>query len=127
MKKIALSLAISSMMLMANDTTITATMSLMNQGLTEVQSGFMYNNKENVMKGIKIMESANSIFKHVDVRTFIPNNNKVQVTKNINNNLEKNLEILKQDVKKRRYSDATKSYANVMNNCLACHTVIRGW
>ncbi len=127
MKKVALSLAISSIALFASSTTITATMGLMNQGLTEVQSGFMHNDRESVLKGIKIIQNANSIFKDVDVATFIPNNRKVQVTKNINANLDKNLKTLKEDVKARRYADATKSYAKVMNNCLACHTIIRGW
>jgi len=127
MRKVALSLAISSIALFASSTTITATMSLMNQGLTEVQSGFMHNDREDVLKGIQIIKNANSIFKHVDIATFIPNNRKVQVTRNINTNLDKNLKLLEKDVKARKYADATKSYAKVMNNCLACHTIIRGW
>lgn len=127
MKKVALSLAISSITLFASSATITATMSLLNQGLTEVQSGFMHNDRENILKGIEIMKNANSIFKTVDVSTFIPNNRKIQVTRNINANLDKNLQLLKKDVKDKRYADATKSYAKVMNNCLDCHIIIRGW
>lgn len=127
MKKTILAMLASSAFLMAGNTTITATMSLMSQGLNEVQSGFMHNNAEDVMSGLEVLENANSIFKKVDVSTFIQHNNKVQVTKNINTNLEKNLAQLRKDVEAKKYAAATKSYAEVMNNCLACHTIVRGW
>lgn len=127
MKKIVLALTISSVIALASDTTITATMSLLDEGLNEVQSGFMHNNTKDILSGISVMKNANAIFKKVDVSVFIPHNNKIQVTKNINKNLEKNLQDLKKNIEHKKYADATKSYANVMNNCLACHTVVRGW
>ncbi|MDX1809816.1 MAG: cytochrome C [Sulfurospirillaceae bacterium] len=127
MKKTVLALAISSVFALANNTTITATMSLMYQGLNEVQSGFMHNNEKNILQGIDLLENSNAIFKKVDVSVFIPHNNKIQVTKNINANLQHNLKELKSNIENKKYADATKSYANVMNNCLACHTIVRGW
>jgi hypothetical protein len=127
MKKTILALAVTSVMAMANDTTVTATMSLMSQGLNQIQSGFMYNNNSDMEKGIATIESAKSIFNQVDVSKFIPNNNKIQVTKNINENLSKNLLILKKDIEAKNYAKATKDYSEVMNNCLACHTIVRGW
>ena len=58
---------------------------------------------------------------------FIQHNNKIQVTKNINANLEKSLQQLKKDIAAKHFAAEAKSYASVMTNCLACHTVIRGW
>ena len=127
MKKTILALALASTLSMATETTITATMSLMSQGLNQVQTGLMYNNQEDIKAGISVLENANAIFKKVDVSTFIKNNHKIQVTKNINDNFDASLKKLKEDVNARRYGDATKSYANVMKNCLSCHTIIRGW
>ena len=127
MKKIVLGMLVSSVIAMADATTIDATMKLMNQGLQEVQSGFVYNNKDGIIRGVETIQSANSIFTHVDVASFIPNNSKVQVTKNINESLSKDLEALKKAVENKQYADATKKYAKVVNDCMACHTIVRGW
>ena len=68
MKKTLLALAVSSVVVMASDTTINATMSLMTQGMKQVQSGLLQGKKAEVVKGIDILEGANSIFKNVDVK-----------------------------------------------------------
>jgi hypothetical protein len=127
MKKIILALSLTVAASFANDTTINATMDLMNQGLQQVQKGFVYNSKEDILRGIETIESANSIFTHVDVSTFIKNNSKIQVTKNINANLTKELKNFKQAVVAKDFSEATAQYAKVLNDCVSCHTIIRGW
>ena len=127
MRKIILTLAATSVMVLADSTTIDATMKLMKQGLERAQSGFVYNDKEELKRGIETLESSNAIFNNVDVSVFIPNNNKIQVTKNINKNLTKNLKALKKSIADEKYSEATKHYAEVVNNCISCHTIIRGW
>ncbi len=127
MKKIILALALTSVATFANETTIDATMKLMDQGLNQVQRGFIYNSKSDIIRGVETIESANSIFTHVDVSTFIKNNSKIQVTKNINENLTEHLEALKKDVAADKYSDAGAKYAKVLNDCVSCHTIIRGW
>lgn len=127
MKKVILALALTSAATFASDTTIDATMQLMKQGMEQVQQGFMYNSKEDIRKGIETLENSNAIFKNVDVSKFIANNNKIQATKNINKNLEVNLKALKDASKAGNYSDATKYYGKVTNDCVSCHTIIRGW
>jgi hypothetical protein len=127
MKKTLLALALTSVVAFSNETTIDATMKLMDQGLNQVQKGFIYNFKGDIMRGIETIESANSIFTHVDVSTFIKNNNKIQVTRNINENLKEHLKELKQDILDDKYSDAGAKYAKVLNDCVSCHTIIRGW
>jgi len=127
MKKIILSLTLTAMASFASETTITATMSLMEEGLSQVQKGFLYNSQSDIVRGVETIESANSIFTHVDVSTFIKNNSKIQVTKNINANLTKHLAALKTDVKAKKFTDASVQYAKVVNDCVSCHTIIRGW
>jgi protein associated with RNAse G/E len=127
MKKMVLALAASSVIAFAGDTTINATMSLMTQGMNQVQAGFLYSNRTDVENGIKVMKDANAIFSKVDVASFIPHNNKTQVTKNISGNLTQNLQKLSDAVEKRNMSDATKAYGEVTANCIACHQIIRGW
>jgi len=127
MKKIILSLALTAVASFSSETTITATMSLMEDGLSQVQKGFIYNSQADIIRGVETIESANSIFTHVDVSTFIKNNSKVQVTKNINENLTKHLSALKKDVNAKKFTDASVKYAKVLNDCVSCHTIIRGW
>jgi cob(I)alamin adenosyltransferase len=126
-KKLTVALVASSVFLLANDTTITATMGLMSQGLSQLQSGFMYNKKDDIVKGISILKNANSIFSEVDVSTFIPNNNKIQVTRNINENMQNHLNQLSANIASKSYFNATESYGKVMKDCMSCHKIIRGW
>lgn len=127
MKKIILALAVSSVFAFASETTVNATMSLMTQGMNQVQNGFLYSDKKAIAEGIKTIESANSIFTKVDVSTFIKNNSKIQVTKNINKHLTVDLKAFKKAVKSENYTDATKQYGKVLANCIACHKIVRGW
>jgi hypothetical protein len=127
MKKMILALAASSILALANDTTVNATMSLMTQGMNQVQAGFLYSNKEDIASGIAVLENANAIFTNVDVSTFIKNNNKIQVTHNINKNVSKHLKALKKAVAAGNYTDATREYGELTANCIACHKIVRGW
>ena len=127
MKKIILALAASSVLVLASDATINATMKLMEQGLNDVQSGFVYHDKEKLNRGIATLEGSNAIFSNVDVSVFIPNNAKVQVTKNINQNLADALKTLKASVADKNYAQASEDYGKVVKSCISCHTIIRGW
>lgn len=127
MKKVILALVMTSVIALADATTVLATMKLMNQGMSEVQTGFLYNNKEALSKGISTLENANAIFSTVDVTSFIPHNNKVQVTKNINKNLADDLKAFKKSVDEKNFADATANYGKVLNDCISCHIIIRGW
>ena len=127
MKKVILALALTSAATFANEATINATMQLMKQGMEQVQKGFMYNSKSDIVQGIDTLENSNAIFKHVDVTKFIKHNNKVTVTKNITSNLEDDLKALKKAVSANEFADAAALYGKVTNDCVSCHTIIRGW
>jgi len=126
MKKTILALVTCSVLSIASETTIDATMKLMQQGMNQINIGFMLNSKEDIKQGLSTLENANSIFTRVNVADFI-NSNKVTVAKNINENLAEDLTSLKKAVAASKYADATAEYAKVLNNCVACHTIVRGW
>jgi cytochrome c556 len=127
MKKIVLALTATAALTFAADTTVSATMSLMNEGMAKVQKGLMYNDTESINEGIKTLENSNAIFKNVDVSTFIPNNHKIGTTKKIGQNLSSELKSLKTALNKRNFTDISNAYSKVLNNCMACHQVVRGW
>jgi L-cystine uptake protein TcyP (sodium:dicarboxylate symporter family) len=126
MKKALLALAATSVLALANDTTIDATMGLMTQGIQEVQNGFINNDKKEISRGIEILHNANAIFEKVDVTTFIPNNKRGQVTKNISKNFSKDVKALKKSIEANDYNSAAKQYGQVISNCMACHKIVRG-
>ena len=126
MKKVILALVTCSVLSIASETTIDATMKLMQQGMNQIHTGFLLNSKEDIKQGIATVENSNAIFTHVNVADFIKSN-KITVAKNINKNLAKDLKALKKAVNNSKYSEATKQYAKVLNECVACHTIIRGW
>lgn len=101
-------------------------MKLMQQGMTQIQKGFVFNSKQDIQEGILTVESSNAIFAHVNVADFVKTN-KVAVAQNINKNMTQDLKALKKAVSEAKYSEATKQYAKVLNECVACHTIIRGW
>ena len=126
MKKVILALVACSVLSIANETTIDATMKLMQQGMNQINTGFMLNSKEDIKQGLTTLENSNSIFTRVDVASFT-NSNKVTVTKNINENLDTHLKALKKAINNSQYSEATTEYGKVLNQCVACHSTIRGW
>jgi cytochrome c556 len=126
LKTMAFALLLSTTASFANDTTIQSTMELMRTGAEQVQTGFLYNNKELLNIGVETIINANNIFKNVDVSTFI-NNNKVQVTRNINKNIQSDLDDLKEALAKNDVNSATTLYGKVIGDCVSCHTIIRGW
>lgn len=126
MKKVILALVTCSALSMASEATIDATMKLMQQGMNQINTGFMLNSKADIQEGLLTLENSNAIFTRVDVAKFIKSN-KVTVAKNINENLSTHLVSLKKAIDNSQYSEATTQYAKVLNQCVACHSTIRGW
>lgn len=126
MKRILLALVTCSVLSIASEGTIDATMKLMQQGMDQIHMGFTHNSKADIIRGIETVENSNAIFVHVNVADFMKNN-KVAVAENINKNMTRDLKALKKSVNEGKYSDATQNYGKVLNDCISCHTIIRGW
>jgi len=127
MKKIILSILTGAIIVSANsDTTVDATMSLMEKGKNDIQKGFLYNDKALIKEGISIVKDANNIFGTVDVKSFL-NNDKTQVVSNIHKNISKSLKSLEKSINNKEYAKASNQFGKVLNDCVSCHTVIRRW
>ena len=127
MKKIILSILTGAIIASANsDTTVDATMSLMEKGMNSIQKGFLYNDSKLIKEGISIVKDANNIFGTVDVKSFL-NNDKTQVVSNIHKNISKSLKSLEKSIDNKEYAKASNQFGKVLNDCVSCHTVIRRW
>lgn len=114
---------------MANET-LALNMSQMENGLSNVQKGFLYNAPALIKGGVSEIQKANALFHDADAtKKFLPKEK--QHMSNIAFNAAKRIdassnELLKA-LNKKEYSKAHKSYSEIINACGACHAVVRGW
>lgn len=128
MKKLILTLSALATLASADSTkTINETMASMEQGMNTIQKGFFYNQKATILEGIETVTNANSIFSKVDSQSFTKGSKATQVISNIHKNVADDLKVFKKLINENKFADASKQYGKVVNNCVACHTVIRKW
>ncbi len=128
MKKVLLTLSALATLAMAdNKATINDTMAAMEKGMNTIQKGFLYNQKATILEGTETVITANSIFSKVDTQSFTNGSKATQVISNIHKNIATDLKVFKNLINENKFADASKQYGKVMNDCVACHTVIRKW
>ncbi|MDP3119783.1 MAG: hypothetical protein Q8N01_05165 [Sulfuricurvum sp.] len=127
--KLALMCVLSSVA-MANTTTLLETMRDMENGLSNVQKGFLYNNPVLIKEGVDAIHAANALFNNMDeTKRFLPREK--QHLSNVALNASKRINTastnLLKAVEKKQFSKASQSYSELVNACTACHGVVRGW
>ena len=93
--------------------------------MATIQKGFLYNQKASLLEGADAVINANSIFEKVDTKAFTNGSKATQVISNIHGNLATSAKKFKKAVEANKFADATGLYGKIVNDCVACHTVIR--
>ncbi len=114
---------------MANET-LALNMSQMENGLSNVQKGFLYNAPVLIKGGISEIQKANAVFHNADAtKKYLPKEK--QHMSNIAFNAAKRIDASSNELikalNKKEYSKASQSYSEIVNACTACHAVVRGW
>jgi hypothetical protein len=129
MKKLVLSLSVLAVLgLQATD--INTNMQTMRDGLLEIQDGFLYNNKDAVVVGIKKIEKANEIFHSKEaVEKYLPKEKKKMagVTLLSAKRLNSDLEAMNAYISDNKMLEAAEIHSDVMKDCTRCHAIVRGW
>jgi CHAD domain-containing protein len=112
------------------DETLALNMSQMENGLSNVQKGFLYNAPTLIKGGVSEIRKANALFHNVDAsKKYLPKEK--QHMSNIAFNAAKRIDSASDDLikalNKKEYSKASQSYSEIVNACTACHAVVRGW
>lgn len=112
------------------DETLALNMSQMENGLNNVQKGFLYNAPALIKGGVSEIHKANALFHNVDAsKKYLPKDK--QHMSNIAFNAAKRIDSASDDLiralNKKEYSKASQSYSEIVNACTACHAVVRGW
>ncbi len=99
-------------------------------GLNNIQKGFLYNNMALVRNGIKEVRSANEMFHNMDeIKKYLPKDKQhmgniaFNASKRINNAVDE-MEIY---LATNEMNKAQHTYSDIINACSACHAVVRGW
>ena len=105
-------------------------MSQMENGLSNVQKGFLYNAPVLIKGGISEIQKANALFHNADAtKKYLPKEK--QHMSNIAFNAAKRIDASSNELikalNKKEYSKASQSYSEIVNACTACHAVVRGW
>ncbi|AFV98492.1 MULTISPECIES: hypothetical protein [unclassified Sulfuricurvum] len=114
----------------AADDTLALNMSQMENGLNNVQKGFLYNAPALIKGGVAEIQKADALFHDADAtKKYLPKDK--QHMSNIAFNAAKRIDTASNDLikalDKKEYSKAHKSYSEIVNACTACHAVVRGW
>ncbi len=112
------------------DNTLSINMSQMENGLNNVQKGFLYNNPVLIKEGVAEIHSANALFHNIEeTKKYLPKDKKHM--SNIAFNASKRIDSASADLlkslEKKQFSKAHQSYSEIINACGSCHAVVRGW
>lgn len=109
---------------------ISEVMAKMENGLNQIQKGFLYNNIELIKSGVDEIEKENMIYH--DQKNILPMlpKNKLQM-KNAailtSNRIDNSAKEIKEYIKHKKIRNAYDAYSSMLNACTDCHTIVRGW
>lgn len=102
----------------------------MENGLANVQKGFLYNNVDLIKSGVDQIQKENTIYHDRKViKSMLPDNKKQMenlaliTAKKIENSTEE----IKSYLALKQMKKAHASFADIVNACTDCHTLVRGW
>jgi len=103
----------------------------MEQGMNQIQVGFIHHNKSSIASGIKLVRSGIKLYtgKEGDFRKFLPEGKKhlANVAENSAKNVLASLNVIEANIKIKNIKKAAEAYGNTMNACAKCHSIIRSW
>jgi hypothetical protein len=130
MKKVLVCLSLFTALGLQADDSIQVTMKNMRDGLVQVQDGFLYNNKQDILSGIDKITKANKIFHdEKSAASFLTGDKKKysQIAYISTKNLNLYLTTMKSYAEDGSIVNASDAYSGVIHSCTHCHAITRGW
>ena len=105
-------------------------MKIMQDGIENVQYGFINNNAEMIKQGLKKIEKGNTLFsKETLIKKYLPNDKKhmANIAVNSSKRIAADATIIGLNIEDKAYTKAAEGYADMMNACSRCHGLVRSW
>ncbi|MGM0623173.1 MAG: hypothetical protein ACQESH_04045 [Campylobacterota bacterium] len=126
MKKMLIAaLAVVASMSVASANGLYKNMGLLEQGLNNVQQGYLYNAPELLEAGVKTLIDANDALSKEDMRSTLPQGASTAAIDNLTEAMQKNIVALQNATQLNDTPKAVEAYGAVVKNCIACHIAIR--
>lgn len=102
----------------------------MENGLANIQKGFLYNNLDLIKSGVDIVQKENATYHNREVIKSILPENKKQM-ENLALITSKRIENAADEIKSylalKQMKKAHNAFSDMVNACTDCHTLVRGW
>ena len=105
-------------------------MSLMDQGMTQIQKGFINSNIALIKDGVKLVEEGNALFSDTKViKEYLPKDRKhmINVAENASKRISLDINVLELNLDDKAYVNAANAYSDMLNACSRCHSIVREW
>ncbi|WP_417331758.1 hypothetical protein [Halarcobacter sp.] len=105
-------------------------MNIMEQGMSEIQKGFLNNSVELIKSGTAKVREGNKLFSDKKViAQYLPENKKhmVNIAENAAQRIKLDANVLELNLENNAYIDAANAYSDMMNACARCHSIVRSW
>ncbi|WP_424688140.1 hypothetical protein [Halarcobacter ebronensis] len=105
-------------------------MNIMEQGMSEIQKGFLNNSVELIKSGTAKVREGNKLFSDKKViAQYLPENKKhmVNIAENAAQRIQLDANVLELNLENNAYIDAANAYSDMMNACARCHSIVRSW
>lgn len=102
----------------------------MENGLANIQKGFLYNNMKLVQEGIDQVEKENSTYDNRNaIKAFLPEGKKQMENLAFisSKRIENAAKEMKYYLSVQQPRKAFNSFSDIVNACTDCHTLVRGW
>jgi len=105
-------------------------MSVMTEGMSQIQQGFLNNNIELIKSGAKLVKEGNNMFSDKKVISdYLPKEKKhmVNVAENAAKRIDLDVSVLELNLEDKAYINAANAYSDILNACARCHSIVRSW
>lgn len=100
-------------------------MGLLEQGLNNVQKGYLYNSPELLQNGVDTLVKAQNKLTTKDMRSTLPKGANTTAVDNLTESMNENINALQKAVDENHPAAAVEAYSNVVRDCISCHIAIR--
>ena len=109
----------------ANSSSVYANMGLLEQGLTNIQKGFLYNSDAMIKSGVQNLVDAEDAISAKDRYDMAKAGMSEAAIENITASMREHIQQLDSAVEKKQMGEAASAYSNVVKDCVTCHIAIR--
>jgi hypothetical protein len=102
----------------------------MENGLANIQKGFLYNNLDLIKSGVDQVQKENMVYHDRNViKSILPDNRKQMENLALitSKRIENATEEMKSYIALKQMKKAHSSFSDIVNACTDCHTLVRGW